>query len=235
MTGSLLLALLAAVLPEVRPDHPRLFFNRDTWPAVEARAKASGTPENVQLGFLLKAADAVPDDPPPCENTGPVFTPPSEPISNVTDYGPQAARCALAWRFTGERKYVEKVKRLLARSIAAYREAYANRRAVHWFSHRRILALCAYDWICEALTDEERRAIIVPLVEHVEEIQWGPDKPTIVRRNVGGPETGFYGVGSLLWYSGLAAAAHLFLVNIKKSWKYRENVLNLFPGLKPIP
>lgn len=205
MTGSLLLALLAAVLPEVRPDHPRLFFNRDTWPAVAARAKASGTPENVQLGFLLKAADAVPDDPPPCGNTGPVFTPPSEPISNVTDYGPQAARCALAWRFTGERKYVEKVKRLLARSIAAYREAYANRRAVHWFSHGRILALCAYDWICEALTDGERRAIIVPLVEHVEEIQWGPDKPPIIRRNVGGPDTGFYGVGSLLWYSGLAA------------------------------
>ena len=58
----------SAVSAETKPDwmgkirsgHPRIFFNRDTWPAVAARAKASGTPENVQLGFLLKAADAVP-------------------------------------------------------------------------------------------------------------------------------------------------------------------------------
>ena len=46
----------------------------------------------------------------------------------------------------------------------------------------------------------------MPLVEHVEEIQPGEGRPRIVRRNGSGVQTGFYGVSSLLWYSGLVAA-----------------------------
>ena len=43
--------------------------------------------------------------------------------------GAQAARCALAWRLTGKPEYLAKAKRMLTVSIAAYGEAYRNRRA----------------------------------------------------------------------------------------------------------
>ena len=189
---------------KIRPDHPRMFFNSDTWPSIKERALKSGTPENAALAKLLAVADSHPANP-VCRNTGPVLTPPSQPIPETVEWGQGAAECALAWRFTGNKVYLEKVKQMLKVSIAAYREAYRNRRAVHWFSTRRILALCAYDWVYEALSDDERRELITSLVEHVEEIQIGEGRPPIIRRNNGGVESGFYGVRSLLWYSGLAA------------------------------
>ena len=88
---------------------------------------------------------------------------------------------------------------MLVSSVAAYRAAYRNGRAVNWYSTTRIHALCAYDWIWEALTPEERKAIIVPLVQHVEDVQPGAGKPFIIRRNVGNIQSGFYSVRSLLW------------------------------------
>lgn len=196
-------------LPEIRYGHPRMFFNRDTWPEIKARAMKDASAENGALKRLLAEADRETLNP-VCRNTGPVFTPPSQPIPETVEFGRAAAVCALAWRFTGRNEYLEKVKRMLKASVAAYREAYRNRRAVHWFSTRRILALCAYDWVYEALSDVERREIIIPLVEHVEEIQPGEGRPRIIRRNAGGIQTGFYGVSSLLWYSGLAAAGDGF-------------------------
>ncbi len=213
--GLLLIVALGAgaadVMPPIRPDHPRMFFNAETWPAIKARAV---TDNAAALQDLLKRARGYPAKP-VCSGTeavteiktatGTIRANPDTPIPNVREWGAQAAECALAWRFTGERALLEKAKAMLAVSVDAYHEAYRNRRAVNWYSTSRILALSAYDWIYEALTPEERRAIIVPLVEHVEAIQRGPGKPAILRRNSSGVETGFYGVEPLLWYSGLAA------------------------------
>ena len=191
-------------VPTVRPDHPRMFFNADTWP--EIKAAATGEPAAEALRTLLSRCSSYPDEP-VCSGTepAPAGHSTSTPLEDVKEWGAQAAECALAWRFTGEAKYLEKTKHMLASSIAAYHEAYRNRRAVNWFSTSRILALCAYDWIYEALTENERRSIIVPLVQHVEDVQPRPGRPTIVRRDCGGVESGFYGVRGLLWYSGLAA------------------------------
>ena len=195
---------LSSETPAIRRDHPRLFFNAETWPAVKARAFGA---EKGDLDRLLEACDKFPSDP---ECSGTESAPPgwssATPLSPIKEWGPQAARCALAWRFTGKPGYLEKAKRMLAVSIEAYGEAYRNRRAVNWYSTTRILAFCAYDWIYEALTPEERRAIIVPLVRHVEDVQPGQGRPYIMRRNSGRSTTGCYGVPSLLWYSGVAAA-----------------------------
>ena len=196
-------AALPPETPTIRRDHPRLFFNADTWPAVKARAFGAAKGD---LDRLLAACDKYPSNP-KCSGTEPA--PPgwssATPLPSVKEWGGQAARCALAWRFTGKPEYLEKAKRMLTVSIAAYGESYRNRRAVCWESTSRILAICAYDWIFEALTPEERRAIIVPLAQHVEDIQPGKGHPAIVRRNGGGPTTGCYGVPSLLWYAGVAA------------------------------
>ena len=67
---------------------------------------------------------------------------------------------------------------MLRANIKGYNEALANRRAVNWYSHTRLNSLCAYDWIYNDLTDDERRAIIVPLVQHVEDVQPRKGRPS---------------------------------------------------------
>ena len=201
---------------KLRKSHPRIFFTSDTWPAVKAQAEG---PARQARADLIARCTRYPANP-TCSGMGPVTQimtakGPIKPtsatcINNVHEWGNQAAECALAWRLTGNREFLEKAKKMLMVSIAAYHEAYRNRRAVNWYSGTRIFALTAYDWIYEALTPEERKAIIVPLVQHVEDVQPGRGKPDILRRNVSGANTGFYGVGTLLWYSGLAAAGDGF-------------------------
>ena len=202
-----------AWMARIRTDHPRMFFNAETWPAVKARAEG---PAKAARDALIKRCNRYPEDP-VCSGFDPVVfrevktasgthkTTAATPIPSVKEWGPQAAECALAWRFTGERKYLDKARKMLVSSVAAYHAAYRNGRAVSWYSTSRILALCAYDWIWEGLTPDERKAIIVPLVQHVEDVQPGTGKPTIIRRNTGNIQSGFYSVRSLLWYSGLAA------------------------------
>ena len=202
-----------AWMEKIRTGHPRMFFNAETWQQVKARAEG---PAKAARDALLKRCDKYPEDP-VCSGFDPVVfrevktasgthkTTAATPIPSVKEWGPQAAECALAWRFTGEKKYLEKARKMLVASVAAYHAAYANGRAVNWYSTTRILALSAYDWIWEGLTPDERKAIIVPFVQHVEDVQPGKDKPAIIRRNVGNIQSGFYSVRSLLWYSGLAA------------------------------
>ena len=195
-----------AWLGKIRKDHPRMFFNRDTWPQVKARAEG---PAAAARAALLARCDSYPTDP-VCSGTG---LPPLRPgedsyhtdIPNIREWGTQSAECALAWRLTGKREYLDKAKAMLRANVRGYQEAYDNRRAVNWFSHTRVNSLCAYDWIYEALTDDERREIIVPLVQHCENVQPRKGRPRIRRLNDGGVSAGCYGTPNLMWYAGLAA------------------------------
>ena len=208
----------------MRKDHPRIFFNSDTWPAIKARAEGTA---RAHLDKLLKAVESYPENP-KCSGMGPVVfkevktatgsykTTRATPINTVKEWGQESAECALAWRFTGNPKYLEKAKKMLEVSIAAYHEAYKNGREVCWYSTSRIMAMGAYDWIYEALTPAERRSIIVPLVAHVEESHPQRGKKDIIRRNQGGYTTGFYGVRCMLWYSGLAAYGDGFCDELAK-------------------
>lgn len=195
-------------LGRIRRDHPRLFFNRDTWPQVKARAEGPAARARARL---LARCDAYPTNPVcggtalPTNRPGCVVDPVHTAIPPITEWGTQSAECALAWRLTGRPAYLEKAKAMLRANVRGYQEAYANRRAVNWYSTTRINALCAYDWIFEALTDDERRAIIVPLVQHCEDVQPRAGRPPVRRRNTGGVKAGCYGVRNLMWYAGLAA------------------------------
>lgn len=200
---TVLMALGASVhaQPVIRTDHPRIFFNSETWPQIKERAYGE---KREYLDKLIEEVNQMTDDP-VAANYGPIPEQDrSLPIPAVKEFGRQAASCALAWRFTGKEKYLEKAKKMLKVSVNAYTEATKNIRPVTWYAHTRINAICAYDWIYEALTDEERRELIVPLVEHVEQIQ--PEYGLNIPRNSAGDiNTGFYGTRSMLWYSGLAA------------------------------
>lgn len=91
--------------PEIRPDHPRIFFNADTWPSIKERAWSD---KRTYLDELLQEVDNLPEDPEIPDTRLPVIKDRTIPIDAVKEYGCEAAACALAWRFTGDGKYLEK-------------------------------------------------------------------------------------------------------------------------------
>lgn len=170
----------------IRKDHPRLFFNRDTFPAVKARALG---PERAEFDRMktrvdkLLAADSL----------------------DAADYGAQASEAAFVWLTTDDDRYLGLARRLLKTSIDFYQECYRQEKPVNWYAFTQINAWAAYDWIFNRLSPEERKEWGVSFIEEVELIQ-----PTDQRHyfypqeNWSGPTTGFYGNRSLLWYAGLA-------------------------------
>jgi hypothetical protein len=86
VAASVICASASVSFPElkIRGDHPRMFFNRDTWPAIKERALKEGSPENAALKALLAKADAAPSNP-VCRNTEALSTPKSQPIPETVE------------------------------------------------------------------------------------------------------------------------------------------------------
>jgi hypothetical protein len=200
LTGILILSILFAVsaqsqvpvssLPDelssiLRADHPRIFFNADTFPALKERALGE---ELALFGSMKARTDKLAAE-----------------TEDYKDYGIPAAEAAFVYLVTGEEKYFALAKELISKSLAFYHKRYAEEKTVSWFSWTRINALAAYDWIFDELTETERREMGVSFLKAVEQVQ-----PTDTRHyfypqeNWSGTTTGFYGNRSLLWYSGLA-------------------------------
>ncbi|MFA6472296.1 MAG: heparinase II/III family protein, partial [Candidatus Latescibacterota bacterium] len=169
----------------LRSDHPRIFFNAESFPAIKARAlneeKELFTAMNKRVD-LLDAEKA-----------------------KVNDYGTQSAEAAFVFLVTGNDAYLAKTKKLLKKSIDYYWDCYNRQTPVNWYGYTQSNAWAAYDWIFNYLTNEERRELAMPFLDEVEKIQ-----PTTSRHyfypqeNWSGPTTGFYGNPSILWYAGLA-------------------------------
>lgn len=194
----------------IRRDHPRLFVNTEQWPAVRERALGDAKPYYERLKARVDGYPAEPTG----SSGGPMEQKleriggqevPMPSITPAKEWGPQALETAFVYRLTGDRQYLDKARRMLEVSVAVYHQCYAERRAVHWYSTTRVCALTAYDWLYNDLTPEQRQAIGGGLLRHVDEVQAGPGKPDIYRRNGGASATdGFYGVANLLWFAGLA-------------------------------
>ncbi len=170
----------------IRRDHPRLFFNDETWPAIADRARGSERTHFDRMRVRVDAADAVPEP---------------------ADWGTEAAAAAFIYRMTGDAHYLRRAVAFLETSIDFYHATRRAMRSVSWTSTTRINAWCAFDWIFNDLDEDTRSALGRSYLDHVEEEQPGPVLLPIPEWNFSGPETGFYGNMSLLWYAGLATAA----------------------------
>lgn len=225
-------------MKQLRPGHPRMFFNAEMWPAVKSRALGK---ERARFEALVTQVDKYPSNP-VCSGFEPVEfgtvktasgthkITASTPIKNVKEWGAEAARCAFVWRITRKPEHLEKARRMIEVSVEAYLKAVENGRSVNWYSTTAVLALCAYDWIYEALDDSQRKALIVPLVQYVEAVQPGKGKKRLIRRNNGGISSGFYSVYNLLWFSGLAAYGdgycdELALAHLKRGYELNQKLL----------
>jgi len=196
-------------IAKIRKEHPRLFFNKDTWPQVRERALHQ---ESDWYDSLKKRVDSYPDNP-TSESKREDFayrqTADGEyervRLPRPTEWGSQAMQTAFVYLMTGEEKYLEKAKKMLNVSVATYHECYEKGMTVNWYSTSRVSALAAYDWIYNDLTCDERDAILKPFLQHIEDVQPGQGKRRIYRLNGSDHTTGFYGVRNLVWFAGLAA------------------------------
>ena len=169
-------------LNRIRPDHPRLFFNADTWPAVEARTRGVNADH---FEKVKEHADGVPDEP------------------GVEDWGNHLMSAALVYRVTGEAARLDKIKKMFRASLDFYHQRYAEGKAVNWYSTSRIGWLAALDWVWNDLTPAERRGLAANMLKHVDDAQPGEGKPRIERVNRSSYTSGFYGTPGLLWPAGL--------------------------------
>lgn len=196
-------------IAKIRPDHPRLFFNADTWPGVKGRALVE---EKDWFAQLRKMVDRYPDDPSSkstrddlADRRKPDGTVETITVPRPTEWGTQAGQTAFVYLVTGDRKYLEKTKKMLRVSVAAYHECIDKGMAVDWYSTSRVHWLAGYDWIYNDLTPDERRELMGSFLKHVDNLQPRPDRPPIHRLNDSDHTTGFYGDRNLIWFTGIAA------------------------------
>ncbi len=179
---------LPAWTKQIRTDHPRLFFNAQTWPQVQQRALGPERPwyQTIKgrVDLLLRQTQA----------RNPLET---------KDYGPEAAWCAFVYRMRGERVYLELAKECLDVSLRFYEDCYKQKKSVNWYSTSRVHATLAWDWLYNDLSESERHSIMSHLITVVDRVVQA--KPTIYRENMSGYNTGFYGVRNCLWFIGCTA------------------------------
>lgn len=200
-------------LPEwtgkIRADHPRLFFNAQTWPAVKQRAGGAERDwyRRVKLhvdGWLAKTT--------------------ADSQAEPRDLGPEAAAAAFVYRMTEDARYLHLAKTCLQASVAFYEQCYDQRKTVNWYSTSRVHAVLAWDWLYSSLTETERQEFMSRLILTIDRVLKA--KPPIYRENLSGYDTGFYGVRNCLWFIGCTAfgtGIETATVNQWLVWGHDEN------------
>jgi heparin/heparan-sulfate lyase len=198
-------------LPEwtakIRTDHPRLFFNSDTWPDVKQRALG---PERQWYEYIKRRVDRLKTE----------LGVKGEP----KELGPQAAWAAFVFRMTGEKQYLELAKKCLEKSLSFYEDCFEQKRSVNWYSTSRVHTTLAWDWLYNDLGRAERRGYMSRLVRVIDKVVKA--RPPIYRENMSGYTTGFYGVKNCLWFIGCTAygtGIETELVNEWLVWGHNEN------------
>ncbi|MBM3498916.1 MAG: hypothetical protein FJX74_09625, partial [Armatimonadetes bacterium] len=193
---------------EIHPDHPRLFFNAETFPRVRERALG---PESAWYGRRKATVDKL------LAELG------DQP--EVKEHGQDAAMAAFVYLVEGEPKYLDLAKRLLDVSLTFYEQCFERKKSVNWYSTSRVHAALAWDWLYNDLTEEERRTTMSRLVQVLQKVFTA--KPAIYRENLSGHTTGFYGAPNCKWFIGCTAygtAIEETLVNEWLVWGRDENL-----------
>ena len=126
----------AQQLPEwtqkIRSDHPRLFFNAETWPAVKQRALGAESDWYRQVKARTDRLE---------------IQTRNEATLAPRDLGPDAATAAFIFRVTKENRYLQLAQKCLRASVEHYEACYQQRKTVNWYSTSRVHAVMAWDWL----------------------------------------------------------------------------------------
>ncbi len=197
---------------KLRSTHPRIIFNSDDLPKLRERAAG---PCKEDFERIKKTVDALPPKAEKIYLESNIIREPDGRIRprQAATYGhrlfkydgsAQSMRAALVYLVTGERKYFEIARDYLKLSVEVLEETAKIGTWADWMGNFRVNMFLTYDWIYNDLTPEERREIILPILNYVEKAQRGGEFK--FRRSLSGPEQGNYGEESLQWFAGLAVA-----------------------------
>lgn len=194
----------------IRPDHPRLFINKEILPRFREYAQTvckkrlknlksdiSRYGDKIELEYRTDNVDIV---------EGRMVFKRAINDQNAVLYGVKyaggvrALECAIVWLATGEQIYHDKALKYLQVCVEFIELAKRSKILSEWYHNERLSALIAWDWLYDSMTDSQRRAFIVPMLEYIDFMQ----KPGY-QRNGGDHTTGNYGEPGLLWYAGLTA------------------------------
>ncbi len=201
---------LPAWTTKIRADHPRLFFNADSWPAVRHRALNE---ERDWYHSIKDRVDRLAND------LGKVDHP--EP----RELGPEAAWAAFVFLVTEDSRYLNLSKKCLDTSLRFYDQCFEQKKSVNWYSTSRVHATLAWDWLYNHMTEAERQDTMSRLVTAVDRVVKA--RPSIYRENMSGYNTGFYGVRNSLWFIGCTAhgtGIETQRVNEWLVWGHNENL-----------
>ncbi len=183
----------------IRSGHPRLFINANDIPTLKANAQGRylGVYNDMKkrVDNLMAAGIEFPD-----------------PLAASGEYNKnhevafRAAEAAALWLVNGDRTYLEHAKTILKEITEYYQLRVDNNLNIAWYVFSQISALCAYDWIYNDLTVEERKEFGEPLYNVMHDIAWHGSgvRPGRYRENASDYDTGCYGVSILPWYLSIA-------------------------------
>jgi Heparinase II/III-like protein len=174
-------------LSKVRADHPRLFFNKTSWPQVKAYTLKHEGAYYQSIQRLVASMPAQPNRK-DCEK------------GSNKKYGPYAQMAAFVWRMEGDPKALEKARNYLLEGVRFYVRSSSARKTVNWYSASRVCAMTAYDWIYDKLTPDERREVARGFFKHTKDCLSGRG---FTRQNRSNYTSGFYGPTNMAWYVGL--------------------------------
>ncbi|MCK4967064.1 heparinase II/III family protein [bacterium] len=183
-------------MTKMRSDHPRLFFNKDSFPKIKERALNE---ERELFDEIKNRIDNL---------IGQEINFKEPLISDGTqnkdhEYGIRAAEAAFLYLTLKDKKYFDLSKELIVRMTDYYNERFKTKLNIQWYAFSRINTLAAYDWIYNDLTEEERTEMGSRLLTAISNMLPSKNRKPFFRENTGGPTTGFYGPPSLGWYAGI--------------------------------
>lgn len=182
-------------MKSIRKEHPRMFFTNEDISLIEYNAMLFDAQTYTAMQRRLDR----------------IFKKGLEQKEGKNDSNPSAALgyrasdAAMLWAITKEKRYLDLAKMLLGKVIDNYELRVSKNLYVSGQAFPVISALCAYDWIYNDLTIEERAAIGTRLYKATYDVAWHGDglRKKRSRENVGGPKTSFSGSAVLPWYIGL--------------------------------
>lgn len=183
-------------LKSIRTDHPRMFFTAEDIPLIKSNAILFD--EALYNGMVKRTERLI--------ERGYEFK--NELNKNKyasTPAGSRTADAAMLWVVTRDKRYLDFAKDMLVKLISHYELRIKNGLNVSKQSFTVIATLCAYDWIYNDLTIEERQSLGSRLYEVTRNIAWlGSDvRPKRQGETIGATNSAFHGTASLPWYVGL--------------------------------
>ncbi|MBI3947842.1 MAG: heparinase II/III family protein [Armatimonadetes bacterium] len=160
--------------PRVRQDHPRLFFNRETWPAVKARAL--GVEREYFARMQAEVAAIRPGSP------------------GLPEPEMALMKAAFVYRVTGDEAVLVKVRAMLAASV----ERFLQRATLDNGGHPRVACLAALDWVWDDLPPAEREGLADGMLRYASRFYTEWELRGMLHRQ------NWYYEKNMLWYAGLA-------------------------------